>query len=51
MAEVFTTFPHALLIILAALALADARLYEAVALRASRPKIFWTVTLPARATA
>jgi iron(III) transport system permease protein len=47
MAEVFTTFPHALLIILAALALADARLYEAaVSLRASRPKIFWTVTLP-----
>jgi iron(III) transport system permease protein len=47
MAEVFTTFPHALLIILAALGLADARLYEAaVALRASRPKIFWTVTLP-----
>ena len=47
MAEVFTTFPHALLIILAALALADARLYEAaIALRASRPKIFWTVTLP-----
>ena len=37
MAEVFTTFPHALLIILAALALADARLYEAAtALRASR---------------
>jgi len=34
MAEVFATFPHALLIILAALALADARLYEAaVALR------------------
>jgi iron(III) transport system permease protein len=47
MAEVFATFPHALLIILAALALADARLYEAaVALRASRPRIFWTVTLP-----
>jgi iron(III) transport system permease protein len=47
MAEVFTTFPHALLIILAALALADARLYEAaVALRASRRRIFWTVTLP-----
>jgi len=46
-AEVFTTFPHALLIILAALALADARLYEAaVALRASRARIFWTVTLP-----
>ena len=47
MAEIFTTFPHALLIILAALALADARLYEAaVALRAPRPRIFWTVTLP-----
>jgi iron(III) transport system permease protein len=47
MAEVFTTFPHALLIILAALALADARLYEAAtALRASRRRIFWTVTLP-----
>ncbi len=47
MAEVFTTFPHALLIILAALALADARLYEAaIALRASRARIFWTVTLP-----
>ncbi len=46
-AEVFTTFPHALLIILTALSLADARLYEAaVALRASRPRIFWTVTLP-----
>jgi iron(III) transport system permease protein len=47
MAEVFATFPHALLIILAALALADARLYEAaVALRASPARIFWTVTLP-----
>jgi iron(III) transport system permease protein len=47
MAEVFTTFPHALLIILTALSLADARLYEAaVSLRASRPRIFWTVTLP-----
>ena len=47
MAEAFTTFPHTLLIILAALALADARLYEAaVALRASPARIFWTVTLP-----
>ena len=47
LAEAFTTFPHALLIILAALALADARLYEAaVALRASPARIFWTVTLP-----
>jgi iron(III) transport system permease protein len=47
MAEVFFTFPHALLIIVTALALTDARLYEAaVALRASRPRIFFTVTLP-----
>jgi iron(III) transport system permease protein len=47
LAEVFFTFPHALLIVLTALSLADARLYEAaVALRASRPRIFLTVTLP-----
>ena len=47
MAEVFTTFPHALLIIVAALSLADARLYEAaVALRATRRRIFTSVTLP-----
>ncbi|HEV8310789.1 MAG TPA: putative 2-aminoethylphosphonate ABC transporter permease subunit [Methylomirabilota bacterium] len=47
LAEVFFTFPHALLIILTALSLADARLYEAaIALRASRPRIFYTVTLP-----
>jgi len=47
MAEVFTTFPHALLIMLTALSLADARLYEAaVALRATRPRIFWSVTIP-----
>jgi iron(III) transport system permease protein len=46
-AEVFYSFPHALLIIVTALSLADARLYEAaVALRASRPRIFATVTLP-----
>ncbi len=46
-ASVFFTFPHALLIILVALAIADARLYEAaVALRASRLKIFRTVTIP-----
>ncbi len=46
-ASVFFTFPHALLIIMTALAIADARLYEAaVALRAPRPRIFWTVTLP-----
>jgi iron(III) transport system permease protein len=47
MAEVFSTFPHALLIVLTALSLADARLYEAaVALRARPARIFLTVTLP-----
>ena len=47
MAEVFFTFPHALLIVVTALALTDARLYEAaIALRASRRRIFFTVTLP-----
>ncbi len=47
MSEVFFTFPHALLIIVTALSLADARLYEAaVALRATRRRIFFTVTLP-----
>jgi len=45
--SVFFTFPHALLIIITALAIADARLYEAaVALRAPKRRIFWTVTLP-----
>jgi iron(III) transport system permease protein len=45
--EIFFTFPHALLIIVTALSLADARLYEAaIALRASRSRIFLTVTLP-----
>jgi len=47
MAEVFFTFPHAMLILVTALSLADARLYEAaVTLRASRWRIFHTVTLP-----
>jgi len=46
-ASVFFTFPHALLILLVALGLADQRLYEAAtALRASRWRTFWTVTLP-----
>jgi iron(III) transport system permease protein len=41
------TFPHALMIILTALALADARLYEAAtALRTSKFRTFMTVTLP-----
>jgi len=47
MAEVFFTFPHAMLILLTALSLADARLYEAaVSLRAKPARIFRTVTLP-----
>ncbi|MEH6632828.1 MAG: putative 2-aminoethylphosphonate ABC transporter permease subunit [Halopseudomonas aestusnigri] len=46
-AEVFFTFPHALLIIMTALAISDGRLYEAATvLRAPKWKIFWTVTLP-----
>jgi len=45
--SVFFTFPHALLIISTALAISDARLYEAaVSLRASPWKTFWTVTIP-----
>ncbi|MBL6933521.1 MAG: ABC transporter permease subunit, partial [Rhodospirillales bacterium] len=47
MGEVFYTFPHALMILITALGTADGRLYEAaVSLRASRLKIFFTVTLP-----
>ena len=46
-AEVFFTLPHALIIVLTALAVADARLYEAaLSLRATRPRIFLTITLP-----
>ncbi|NKB54290.1 MAG: putative 2-aminoethylphosphonate ABC transporter permease subunit [Rhizobiaceae bacterium] len=45
--SVFFTFPHAMLIITTALAISDARLYEAaVTLRASAWKTFWTVTIP-----
>ncbi len=45
--SVFFTFPHAMIIITTALAISDARLYEAaVSLRASRWKTFWTVTIP-----
>ena len=45
--SVFFTFPHAMIIILTSLAIADARLYEAAtSLRASRWRIFRTVTLP-----
>src|SRR3954462_8377096 len=46
-AQVFYCFPHALIIAVAALALADARLYEvADALGTSKSRIFRTVTLP-----
>jgi iron(III) transport system permease protein len=46
-AEVFFTLPHALIIVLTALSVADARLYEAaLSLRATRPRIFFSVTLP-----
>ncbi|HTO10350.1 MAG TPA: putative 2-aminoethylphosphonate ABC transporter permease subunit [Candidatus Binatia bacterium] len=47
LAEIFYCFPHAMLILAAALAAADARLYDAAAaLGASRVKTFMTVTLP-----
>ncbi len=46
-AETFYTFPHALLIIMTAFSIADARMYEAaISLRASPLKIFFSVTLP-----
>ncbi len=45
--EVFWTFPHALLIIITALSLSDARLYEAAeSLGTSKLRTFFTVTLP-----
>lgn len=45
--EVFFTIPHAVIILVTALSIADARLYEAaVALRTSRTRMFLTVTLP-----
>lgn len=48
MSEVFYAFPHAMVILITALSLADARLYEAAeSLRATGPRIFLTVTLPA----
>ena len=46
-AQVFYCFPHALMILIAALSMADARLYEAAdALGASKTRMFFTVTLP-----
>ena len=47
MAMTFSSFPHALMILLAALALSDARLYEvAEALGTSEWRKFTTITLP-----
>jgi iron(III) transport system permease protein len=47
LAEVFNCFPHALMILIAALALADGRLYEAAdALGTRRLRRFFTITLP-----
>ncbi len=45
--EVFWTFPHAMMILVTALSITDARLYEAAAaLRTSKIRTFFTVTLP-----
>ncbi len=47
MAEIFAVFPHALMILVTALSLADARLYEAAdALGTSTVRKFYTITLP-----
>ena len=47
LAEIFAVFPHALMILVTALSLADARLYEAAdALGTSPARKFLTITLP-----
>ena len=47
LAEMFSLFPHALMILVTALTAADARLYEAAdALATSAARKFWTITLP-----
>jgi len=47
LSEVFNSFPHALMILITALALADGRLYEAAdALGTRRLRRFFTITLP-----
>ena len=47
LAQVFYCLPHAMLILMTALSLADGRLYEAAeALGTSGRRVFWTVTLP-----
>ena len=45
--EIFSVFPHALMILVTALSLADARLYEAAdAMGTSAARKFFTITLP-----
>ena len=47
LSEIFSVFPHALMILVTALSLADARLYEAAnAMGASPARKFFTITLP-----
>jgi iron(III) transport system permease protein len=47
LSQLFAVFPHALIILVTALSLADARLYEAAdALGTSRVRKFFTITLP-----
>jgi iron(III) transport system permease protein len=47
LAEMFSVFPHTLMILITALTLADARLYEAAdALGTSAARKFFTITLP-----
>ena len=47
LSEVFSAFPHALMILVTALTLADARLYEAAAaMGTSTTRKFFTITLP-----
>jgi len=47
MASVLWTLPHAIMILSAALMLADSRLYEAAeSLKAGKARTFWMVTLP-----
>jgi len=47
LSEVFYAFPHALIILITSLSLADAKLYEAAqTLRTSSFRIFTTITLP-----
>ena len=47
LAEIFSVFPHALMILITALTLADARLYEAAdSMGTSGARKFWTITLP-----